>query len=202
MIVGIDFDNTIVCYDRAFHLAACEKGLIPPDLPATKEQVRDYLRSIGREDDWTELQGYVYGARMETVNAFAGAANCIKFLTLQGIDVFIISHKTFYPYRGMKYNLHDAARGWLKTSGFLQEAGIDNKNVFFELTKEEKLARIGTMGCNHFIDDLPEILFAEGFPGSTKRILFSPQHTDIGQDGLAFVSWGEIAAYFGRADVV
>ena len=27
MMIGIDFDNTIVCYDKAFYLAAIEKNI-------------------------------------------------------------------------------------------------------------------------------------------------------------------------------
>ncbi len=72
MLVGVDFDNTIVCYDRLFHKAALEKGLIPPELPASKGQVRDYMRANGAEDAWTELQGYVYGPRMLDAAPFAG----------------------------------------------------------------------------------------------------------------------------------
>ena len=41
MLIGIDFDNTIVCYDRVFHKAALEKGLIPADLPPSKGRVRE-----------------------------------------------------------------------------------------------------------------------------------------------------------------
>ena len=196
MIVGIDFDNTIVCYDRAFHRAACEQGLIPLDIPATKEQVRDYLRNIGQEDEWTKLQGYVYGARMDTVVAFAGVVSCLRSFREQGIEVYIISHKTLYPFLGIPYNLHEAALNWLDTSGFLDEAGLDIHHVFFELTKEEKLARIGAMGCSHFIDDLPEILYAEGFPESTVRMLFAPGSPGENQGVLTFTSWEEIAEYF------
>jgi hypothetical protein len=64
MLIGIDFDNTIVRYDRLFHHVALEKGLIPASVPASKGDVRDYLRSIGGEQDWIELQGIVYGVRM------------------------------------------------------------------------------------------------------------------------------------------
>ena len=70
--IGIDFDNTIACYDQLFHRMALEKGLIPADLPEGKSQVRDYLRHGGKEDAWTELQGHVYGARMGEAPPFPG----------------------------------------------------------------------------------------------------------------------------------
>ena len=65
MRIGIDFDNTIACYDGVFHAAALERGLIPAQLGRDKNSVRDYLNGAGRADDFTELQGYVYGARMD-----------------------------------------------------------------------------------------------------------------------------------------
>ena len=65
-----------------------------------------------------------------------------------------------------------------------------------ELTKEKKLARIGAKGCSHFIDDLPEIFYAEGFPASTAPILFAPANQGETQGLLTFASWEEISAYF------
>ena len=47
MIIGLDFDNTIVSYDELFHRVALEGGLVPGDLPVRKEAVRDYLREAG-----------------------------------------------------------------------------------------------------------------------------------------------------------
>ena len=66
MRIGIDFDNTIACYDGVFHAAAVARGLIPAEIPTDKTSVRNHLRAIGREPDWTELQGYVYGARRKS----------------------------------------------------------------------------------------------------------------------------------------
>jgi hypothetical protein len=44
-----------------------------------------------------------------------------------------------------------------------------------------------------FIDDLPEILLADEFPGRTARVLFDPDGTYPANDRLpAFASWGEI----------
>jgi len=51
MRIGIDFDNTIACYDGVFHAAALERGLIPSELGRDKNSVRDYLNGAGRNDD-------------------------------------------------------------------------------------------------------------------------------------------------------
>ena len=64
MRIGIDLDNTIVCYDHVVHRAAVARGLVPTDLPVSKGAVRDYLRRCGHENTWIELQGYVYGSGM------------------------------------------------------------------------------------------------------------------------------------------
>ena len=72
MRIGIDFDNTTACYDGVFHAAALERGLIPANLGSDKNAVRDYLNGHGRADDFTELQGYVYGARMDLASPYPG----------------------------------------------------------------------------------------------------------------------------------
>jgi len=182
MRIGIDFDNTIVCYDGLFHQAALDEGLIPPDLPLNKIAVRDHLRAIGREDDWTALQGQVYGARMAEAEAFPGVKEVLEWAAQAGATLFIISHKTRHPFRGPSYDLHRAARAWIGKA--LCEDGvplISPDRVFFELTKEEKLARIAACACDFFIDDLPEILLAPGFPAAIEGILFDPEghHPDL-----------------------
>ena len=176
MLIGADFDNTIVCYDQVFHQVALEQGLIPSEVPVSKGEVRDYLRQCGREDNWTELQGYVYGVRMQDATPFPGVLECLARFVKHGITVCIISHKTRYPYMGPRYDLHQAAQQWLEQQGFFDAAriGLSPDRVFFELTKQEKLERIAKVGCTHFIDDLPEFLVEPGFPAGVERILFDP----------------------------
>ena len=64
MIIGLDLDNTIVCYDAAIEHLASDMESLPPDAPKTKLGVRDYLRAEGREPEWTEFQGKLYGPGM------------------------------------------------------------------------------------------------------------------------------------------
>jgi hypothetical protein len=176
MRIGIDFDNTIVSYDVLFHKVARERDLVPPETPVNKIAVRDTLRRAGREEVWTELQGYVYGARMDEAQAYPGVIEFLRWAEQAGHDLAIVSHKTKHPFLGPQYDLHAAARAWVERH--LCENGsalIPAEQVFFELTKEEKLARIGNFHCGIFIDDLPEILQASDFPASTCRILFDPE---------------------------
>jgi hypothetical protein len=93
-----------------------------------------------------------------------------------GASVFIISHKTRRPFLGELHDLHAAALNWLEQQGFFAGDGIGlpRNRVFFELTKEAKLARIGECQCTHFLDDLPEFLGEPAFPKSVRRVLFDP----------------------------
>ena len=194
MRIGLDFDNTIVCYDDVFHYAALERGLIPAETPATKDGVRDWLRKAGREDDWTELQGYIYGARMDLAAPFPGVREFLRDARASGCDIRIVSHKTRHPYRGPKYDLHRAALGWLEAQGFLDGSlGLERDGVFLELTKDDKLARIGGLACDYFVDDLPELLGEANFPAATARVLFDPN--DAAPDAPIYRrarSWPEI----------
>ena len=206
MIICVDFDNTIVCYDALFHRVAQERGLIPDNLPVNKTAVRDHLRTTGREDVWTEMQGEVYGSRMAEAAPYPGVIEFFRACREQGIPVRIISHKTRHPYLGERHDLHAAARNWLQLQGFLGAAqiGLSETEVFFELTKEAKLSRIAACGCTHFIDDLPELLLAPHFPAEVERLLFDPEclHKDIA--GVRRTSsWAELAEnIFGEFVVV
>ena len=198
MRIGIDFDNTIVSYDTLFHKVAVEQGAVPALTPPTKLAVRDHLRAIGKEDVWTEMQGYVYGARMDEAEAYPGVLDFLRWARNNAIAVNIISHKTRHPFIGQKYDLHEAARSWIKTH-LVEDAQllVSPGNVFFELTKEDKLRRIAAAGCDWFIDDLPEILQAETFPLTAKRILFDPEAHHASEAVLARMSgWGEIRRHF------
>lgn len=198
MRLGLDFDNTIVGYDALFHKVAVEQGAVPPETPPTKLAVRDHLRRTGREEIWTEMQGYVYGARMDEAAAYPGVIDFLRWSRDEGITVCIISHKTLHPFLGPKYDLHAAARRWVEAR-LVDAAGplVPPERVFFELTKESKLARIASEGCTAFIDDLPEILLAPSFPRSARPILFDVDRSHPDTAGLErMCSWAEIRRQF------
>jgi hypothetical protein len=187
MRIGIDFDNTIICYDRVFNTVGVEKGLVPESLEIGKGFVRDYLRKMGKEKEWIWLQGYVYGSRLSNAEPYDGFHEFLDYCRESRIECVIISHKTIHPYSGDTYNLHDAAHEWIKARNF----GIQ---TFFELTKENKIKRINDLGCSVFIDDLPEFLNLPGFSEDLFRILFDPLHHHAGSsNGIRYAtSWKEI----------
>ena len=59
MRVGIDIDNTIICYDKAFALLAKMTGFdVPPS--ASKQEVKAWFHQNGLYEEFTILQGQVY----------------------------------------------------------------------------------------------------------------------------------------------
>ena len=198
MRIGLDFDNTMICYDHVFYQTARERSLIPSDVPATKHQIRDYLRRCGREADWTTLQGLVYGARLMDAPPFPGVRAFLAQCRQRGIPVSVISHKTPQPVLGPAHDLHQAAHEWLARQAFYdaETTGLSAEQVYFEPTKQEKLARIRATGCTHFVDDLPEFLEESEFPTGVARILFDPAGAHPAAGPFHRVtSWDAITAY-------
>ncbi len=196
MIVGLDFDNTIVCYERVFHAAALDLGLLSSPLAdGTKDAVRDHLRRDGREDAWTELQGFVYGTRMHLAEPYPGFPEFLHTCRELGARVLVISHKTQFPYRGPAYDLHAAAKTWLLARREDGNWGLHEDDIFFEPTKDDKLRRISSCNCALFVDDLPELLLLPAFPPGVSRILFDPHNQHSDDPRLTRVpSWRQAAA--------
>lgn len=198
MIVGIDFDNTLVNYEGLFYREAVRRHLVPPSIARDRLSVRDALRQDGRDEDFTLLQGYVYGPGLREAPAHPHALDVVRRLTAAGCAVSVISHKTRHPYRGPAYDLHGAARRWLEDRGFLDAGMLTPDRVFLEPALDAKLRRIEAVACTHFIDDLPEFLGHPDFPPMTARLLFDPlrRYGSEPESSLrAFPSWMEIGAF-------
>jgi hypothetical protein len=174
MVLGVDFDNTIVRYDELFHSVAVERGLIPATLPARKNHVRDFLRQQNRERDWTELQGYVYGPHMAGAQPFPGVLEFFTRAVRRRLPIHIISHKTRTAVIGPTFDLQQSAREWLAAQGFFDPArvGLSSEHVHFGETRQEKIRFIRETGCTHFIDDLEETFLEPTFPHHVIQILF------------------------------
>jgi hypothetical protein len=112
---------------------------------------------------------------MRHAQPFEGAIETMLQLVAAGNELVIVSHRSRLPYAGEPHDLHAAARGWVAER--LQSTGLfgeDNDSVNFLETRQEKVARITSLGCHAFLDDLPEVLSDPGFPASAVRILFDP----------------------------
>lgn len=197
MLIGLDFDNTIVCYDKAIALLAEEMFELPKGLPRSKLALRDYLRDAGREEEWTIFQGELYGPGMNYAQPYEEARETMGTLTKQGHELVIVSHRTRKPYKGNQYDLHLYARKWIRERlrgiGGLGEE--DKNNVFFLETRAEKIKQIRRLSCDAFVDDLPEVLIAQDFPEDTIPILFKPDKERHSQGENSYViikSWSAL----------
>ena len=187
MIIGLDFDNTIVCYDRAIKILAEQYLDLPKNLPRSKVAIRDYMRSKGAEDSWTRFQGELYGPGMTHAEPFENAFDVIRSLGSLGHRIFVISHRTRFPYVGERHDLHAFAAGWID-----RRAHDLLTQVTFHESKASKIARIKNVGCSIFVDDLPEILLDPAFPTVTRGVLFSPSREPRDWSGDRISHWDDL----------
>ncbi len=179
--IGVDFDNTLISYDRVFLSAARQRGLVDPEFTGGKTAIRDHIRRLpGGELLWQKLQGHVYGKGIAAADMFDGLDNFLRRCLKESAPIVIVSHKTEYGhYDPDRVNLREAARDWMAARGFFSDSGykISQSEVYFESTRAEKVARIAKLGCTYFIDDLEEVLSDPDFPSAVKRILFQTGST-------------------------
>jgi hypothetical protein len=194
MRIGIDFDNTIANYEGVFHAVAMERGLIGADTPKGKNAVRDFLNKCGRNDDFTALQGYVYGSRMDMARPYQGFREFTAAARAARHDIFIVSHKTRFPMLGPTYDMHEAARAFLHDHKLVGSDAVPLDRIFFEQTKELKIDRAVALDVDVFIDDLPEIFAMPGLSNCCRRILFAPNGATPSIHYEVCRSWHEITA--------
>jgi len=178
MRIGLDFDNTIACYDRTLTAIAKTEGLLPDSFSGVKPMVRaELLRQRPDGFLWERLQGLAYGSRIEQAQLFPGfKAFLERCRAAPNTEVFIVSHKTELAHHDpRRTNLHQAARGWLETQGLVggSQTPLKDDHLFFEVTREMKVRRIGALACEVFVDDLSEVLEHPAMPASCRCILFS-----------------------------
>jgi hypothetical protein len=191
MIIGVDLDNTLICYDALFHLLGTEMGDMPITIPVDKTAIRNWFRANGQEDIWTEMQAHAYGDRILGALPFPDAVETLLSWQSKGHRVAIVSHKTRKPYSGPSFDLHAAARTWL------EKAGLSAIPAYLEETRSGKMDRIAELCCEAFIDDLPEFLFDPSFPNVPCRILFDPSENFQQRDEsgkLSARTWFELRA--------
>jgi len=199
IVLGIDFDNTLVSYDEPMYAVARERGLIAEDVLKSKKEIRDTIRQLDQgENQWQKLQAFVYGDGMKDAHLMEGVQAFLLRCKAEGIAVFIVSHKTQFASMDIDraVDLRQTALQWMENNKFFEKEGLDLKleNVFFEPTRQKKIERIISLGCTHFIDDLEET-FAEGtFPHNIVKILFSSQSVGSKSNGMnVFQSWSKIS---------
>lgn len=177
-IIGVDFDNTIIGYDKVFRDVAAELGFTLPAGSPGKKEVRDAIRKrTDGELDWMRVQSIVYAYRLDDAEVIPGVVPFFQACRLKGIRTCIVSHKTVHAhFDEEKRDLRELARNWLEEKGLIGADGIGPKSedVFFEPTLADKIQRIIRTGCTDFIDDLEEVYQRPEFPAKVNRVLYSP----------------------------
>jgi hypothetical protein len=193
--IGLDFDNTIVSYDDLIYRVAEEQGLLSGAVARNKVAVRDQLRNKGLEQTWIEMQGQIYGPRMKEAVVYPGFMEFLTAARADGHILSIISHKTLRPFAGPPHDLHASARDWIATHLVCNGAPvIEASHIHFETTKPGKIARIGTIGCDVFVDDLPEILLDRAMPVGIRKVLYDPDDhfSDADQSLIRVTRWDDV----------
>lgn len=190
MRIGVDLDNTIINYEPAFLAEAKRRALVSDSFSGSKVELRDRLH----ETSWQALQGYVYGEGIETAELFLGVKDFLSRCQKENHAVFIVSHKTRYGhFDEKKTDLREAALQFLLKRGMF-DGCIEKENVYFQPTREEKIAVIDKLNLDYFIDDLPDVLLAPSFPAQTKKIHFSQKvWIKPTENVLTCCSWEDVA---------
>jgi hypothetical protein len=193
MRIGLDLDNTLICYDEAFLRVGKVEGLLPASFEGNKVAVKTALLAE-RPDGylWEALQGLVYGRRIDAATLFEGVADFLALCRQEGASIAIVSHKTERAHHDPQLtDLRLAALRWMEARKFFDEAGLglERRNVYFESSREDKIRRIRTLRCGVFVDDLAEVLAHDEMPAGCRRILFGRDpHCKFEQ----YASWREV----------
>jgi len=172
--LGIDLDNTIICYDELIYKLAKKKFYklnLNKNLNS-KNIIKSEIINNYNNAEWTKLQGLIYGEKLNYASLFDDFYNTIKQLK-NYYDIYIVSHKTKHPSIGKKVNLRKASKNFLrnKNISYCENELIKNENIFFTNTKKEKIEIIKKNKIDIFIDDLDGIL--KDLPESIYKIHFS-----------------------------
>jgi hypothetical protein len=95
----------------------------------------------------------------------------------------VVSHKSrFAAAAPGGADMRVAALRWLEAGGIVGPGGIDARDVYFESTRAEKIARVRALALTHFIDDLEDVLNDPAFPPETRALHFRESWDDITDD--------------------
>ena len=193
--IGLDFDNTLACYDEVFSHQTKKLNYLPEDWTGDKQSVKQELLKLPNGDlAWQKLQGRVYGPAMQNAVTFSGLASFLIRAKRRGHIIFIISHKTRFGHQDeTKTPLRERALEWMEAQGFFDNSkfGLNIENIFFCDSRAEKANKINDLKVDLFVDDLECVFEEKAFP-KIKKILFKSEPTES-FDGISCKSWSEVA---------
>ena len=199
--IGIDFDNTVACYDVVFLQVAHDMGYLLEHSDLKKSQVKKSILELCAGGSlWQKIQGQAYGRYMHQATIYPGFIEFLWLSKLRGDEVCIVSHKSEYGhFDESKTSLREAALTWIKENlikSTFGQAFSEENQIHFESTRADKVNRINQIGCDVFIDDLQEVFNEGNFPEKTEKILFSADTTtQPPASHKRFDTWRKIKKY-------
>lgn len=197
--IGLDLDNTIICYNAIFLQAARERGWISQYERINQADLKRLLIAADGDDHrWQWLQGQIYGLRAAEAAPFDDVIAVLRRWQENGYRVTVVSHKTNYSNWDPTIALRDAAAHWLARHKFVDQ---DKNNslldcVLFESSHQEKLARIRRLACDIFVDDKLSILTDHQFPPETIPVHFAPfEKNESSASPLVVRTWEAIGKW-------
>lgn len=164
--IGIDLDNTIINYNKAFIKFLKKKKIFIKDIK--KDKIKKISNNNSKIINWTQTQEEIYGNYIKYAKLFSYYKSFEKFALKNNFKLFIISHKTKYSEYSNKYNLHNKSRVWLK-----KNIKIENYKIFFHKNLDSKIKRISNLKLDYYIDDLDKIFKKKKLSTKIKKIYFS-----------------------------
>ena len=170
--LGLDLDNTVIDYTRAYRALGPEFGVLPEQ--ATRSGIRSTLRSSGPESyEWQHFQSRLYTEGLKYAQPAKGLTSLLSTCWERGIIVEIVSHKTpRSPTAFGSLDLHKPARAWLEQHLSKLE-GLELDHIQFCETLTQKVEYINRRRYHVFVDDLIEVLEHPGWPTETVGVLYS-----------------------------
>ena len=176
MIIGVDFDNTIVCYDGLFRKLAVEQGLVPGRHPRVEER-RARLpaadRTGGPLDRVAGLRLWPRHARGPAVSRGAGVFRPLPPRSARKCSSSAIARVIRFSANGTTCTRPPATFSPSMASTIRRGSAWRPTTSISTRRRQEKVAQINQVGCTHFIDDLPEILTAAELRAESKDSLRS-----------------------------
>ena len=194
--LGVDFDNTIVHCSELFHKVAIQRKIIAATTAQDKLAVRTAVRqSKDGEIEWQKLQALVYGPLLQQASPVPSVVQALESCRKRNVRIYIISHKSQYAAQDdSRTDLRIAAMHWLKNNGLLEL--VDEQHVFFENSRTDKVRRVKTMNCTHFVDDLIETFQEPSFPPNVTKVLFDPNPNTAATPSVKTLPrWEDIVEY-------
>ena len=131
--IGLDFDNTIANYDRAFPDVARILGY--QTKATNKRDLKvELIASAEGETAWQKVQGLTYGKHIDQASLYPGVYEFVLRALSGNHQVFIVSHKTkLGHFDESKTPLRTAATNWLVNRKLVgdENSQISLQNVFY-----------------------------------------------------------------------